>query len=211
MNNPTRVRCSQLHPVLSVSDVQETVAFYVDQLGFDEGFLWGDPPSIAGLNLDQVSLHVAQGTPTPTGCSVYFVVDDVDAIYERAQASAATIVYPVEEQEYGLRDFCVADNNGYHLHFGEHSRGAEEPLKIEREALDLRLEKRLLAVVRDLAASKGMDVNQMLEETLLHTFEPAPGGGVASPHTAATLKLIEQLKQKHGIDYDTHASYRFTE
>jgi hypothetical protein len=34
---------------------------------------------------------------------------------------------------------------------------------------------------------------------------------VASPHTRSQLQHIQQLKKKHGIDYDSHASYRFVE
>jgi hypothetical protein len=56
-----------------------------------------------------------------------------------------------------------------------------------------------------------MSLGEMFEETLLHTFEKVRGGGVASPHTEGTLSYIQTLKKKHGIDYDTHASYRFVE
>jgi hypothetical protein len=55
-----------------------------------------------------------------------------------------------------------------------------------------------------------MSVASCLEEILLHTCEPL-GDGVASPHTATTLRHIQALKTKHGIDYDCHASYRFVE
>jgi hypothetical protein len=55
-----------------------------------------------------------------------------------------------------------------------------------------------------------MSISSCLEETLLHTFEPI-GDNVASPHTKHTLRYIEELKRKHGIDYDTHGSYRFVE
>jgi hypothetical protein len=74
----------------------------------------------------------------------------------------------------------------------------------------VRLEKRLAAVLQDLAAFKHMSVSSCLEETLLHTFEPL-GDGVASPHTGTDLRHIQELKRKHGIDYDSHASYRFVE
>ncbi len=43
------------------------------------------------------------------------------------------------------------------------------------------------------------------EEMLLHTNE-----GV-EPHTKATLRHIKELREKHGIDYDSHGSYRFVE
>jgi hypothetical protein len=65
----------------------------------------------------------------------------------------------------------------------------------------------------DLAKHKNMTVGETLEEMLLHSFEKLPEGesGVASPHTDKTLAYIKELKKKHGIDYDCHASYRFTE
>jgi hypothetical protein len=40
---------------------------------------------------------------------------------------------------------------------------------------------------------------------LLHTNE-----GVG-PHTPSQLRYIKELKNKHGIDYDSHGSYRFSE
>lgn len=55
-----------------------------------------------------------------------------------------------------------------------------------------------------------MSLSSCLEETLLHTFEPL-GDGVAMPHTKADIRHIQALKQKHGLDYDCHASYRFVE
>ena len=74
----------------------------------------------------------------------------------------------------------------------------------------VRLEKRLAALLHDLAAYKRMSLSSCLEEILLHTNEPF-GDGVASPHTKAQLSHIQTLKHKHGIDYDSHGSYRFVE
>ena len=64
--------------------------------------------------------------------------------------------------------------------------------------------------LHDLAAHKRMTVSSLLEEILLHTNEPL-GDGVASPHTKAQLRHIQELKKKHGIDYDSHASYGWVE
>ena len=81
---------------------------------------------------------------------------------------------------------------------------------IERVDVPVRLEKRLAALLTDLATYKHMTLSSCLEEILLHTNEPL-GGGVASPHTKAQLRHIQELKKKHGIDYDSHGSYRFVE
>jgi hypothetical protein len=65
-------------------------------------------------------------------------------------------------------------------------------------------------LMHDLAERKNMTLTSCFEEILLHTCEPF-GNGVASPHTKSDLAYIQKLKEKHGIDYDCHASYRFSE
>jgi len=85
------------------------------------------------------------------------------------------------------------------------SLNAGPPIKIERVDVPVRLEKRLAGLLQDLAKHKRMTVTSCLEEMLLHTNE-----GVG-PHTRTTLQYIHELKKRHGIDYDCHASYRFIE
>jgi hypothetical protein len=109
------------------------------------------------------------------------------------------------DRPYGLRDYRVRDLHGYQLAFGHHLFNVGPRLEIERVDVPVRLEKRLAALVHDLAAHKRMSVNSCLEETLLHTLD-----GV-SPHTRSDLEYIKKLKLEHGIDYDSHASYRFVE
>jgi hypothetical protein len=99
----------------------------------------------------------------------------------------------------------VRDLYGYYLSFEHHLFNAGPPIKIERVDVSVRLEKRLAALLLDLAEHKRMSLNSCLEEMLLHTNE-----GVG-PHTQTTLKHIQELKKKHGIDYDSHGSYRFSE
>jgi len=162
------------------------------------------------VNLGQVQLFLERGTPNPKGCAVYFVVGNADDLYEFQRANGVEIVTPPGDRPYGLRDYRIRDLNGYELSFGHHLFNAGPPIKIEREEVPVRLEKRLAAVLRDLAEHKRMSLSSCLEETLLHTFEPV-GDGVAGPHTKGDLRYIQELKKKHGIDYDSHGSYRFVE
>lgn len=205
-----RVDCEQHHASLSVGDVLAAAEFYTAKLGFRLGFTWGDPPTIAGVNLDHVQIFLEQGTPNPSGCSVYFVVGDADELYEFQRANGVEIVDPPADRPWGIRDYRVRDLNGYVLIFGHPLLNAGPPIKIERVDVTVRLEKRLAALLHDLAEHKRMSLSSCLEETLLHTFEPF-GDSVASPHTQGTLRYIQELKAKHGIDYDSHGSYRFVE
>lgn len=215
MTNPAapQVDCEQLHPVLTVSDILTAVDFYTKKLGFKLAFTWGDPPTYAGVLLDCVQIFLQKGTPDPKGCSVCFMVGDADELYEFHRASGVEIVVPPGDRDYGIRDYTVRDLHGYLLTFGHRlpsSMAEGPPLKITRVDVPVRLEKRLAALLQDLAKHKRMSLASCLEEILLHTNEPL-GDGVASPHTKTTLRHIQELKRKHGIDYDCHASYRFVE
>lgn len=207
---PPAVDCEQQHPSFMVGDVAAAIEFYTTRLGFVNSFTYGEPPTMAGVNLGNVQMFLEKGVPAPQGASVYFVVGNADELYEFHRASGVEIVVPIDDREYGLRDYRVRDLNGYELSFGQNLFNAGPTIEIERVDVPVRLEKRLAALLVDLARYKRMSLSSCLEEILLHTNEPL-GDGVASPHTKSQLQHIQELKKKHGIDYDSHGSYRFIE
>ncbi len=203
---PPFVECDQVHAELAVSDLPAAIDFYTKKLGFKLAFTWGgDPPTFAGVNLGKVQMFLQKGMPSPQGCSVFFLVGDADQLYEFHRANGVEVAAEIADREYGIRDYAVRDLNGYYLSFGHHLFNSGPPIKIKRVDVPVRLEKRLAALLQDLAQHKRMTVNSCLEEMLLHTNE-----GVG-PHTQTTLRYIQELKKRHGIDYDSHASYRFVE
>jgi catechol 2,3-dioxygenase-like lactoylglutathione lyase family enzyme len=202
------VDCEQHHACLTVPDVAAAVDFYVTKLGFRLNFTDGD--RFAGVTLDRVQVFLERGTPAPGGTSVYFVIGNADELHDAHRRNGIEITVPPDDRAYGMRDYGVRDLNGYRLSFGQPIYTGGEPIEIERVDVPVRLEKRLAAALQDLARHKRMSLSSCLEETLLHTFEPL-GDGVASPHTKSDLRYIQELKRKHGIDYDSHGSYRFVE
>ena len=212
--DPTRpmpeVECEQHHAGLTVGDVREALTFYESRLGFRTALTDGDPPEFAGVNLGTQQIFLRKGSSGPNGGTVYFLVGDADALHEHHRSTGVEVAEPIDDRHYGIRDYTVRDPWGNYLTFGHRLLSAGPPLKIERVDVPVRLEKRLAALLHDLAEHKRMSVSSCLEEILLHTNEPL-GDGVASPHTQSTLAYIQKLKVKHGIDYDSHASYRWTE
>ena len=88
----------------------------------------------------------------------------------------------------------------------------EPQAAVERVQLGVRMEKRMVQVLKGLAEFKDMTLGQLLEEIVLHSFEAAPGyeGEMcASPHGKKSLAAIVDLKRIYGMNYDTHASYGF--
>jgi uncharacterized glyoxalase superfamily protein PhnB len=53
-------------------------------------------------------------------------LDDVDGLWQQLKHKT-TIVYPLENFFYGLREFAIRDNNGYLLQFGSE---IEDPSQI---------------------------------------------------------------------------------
>jgi catechol 2,3-dioxygenase-like lactoylglutathione lyase family enzyme len=204
-SGPIDIDCEQQHASLNAPDLAAAIEFYTAKLGFRVSFTWGDPPTMAGVNLGSVQMFLQHGQPHPSGCSVTFVVSDADALHDFQRANGVEIIVPIADRDYGIRDYRVRDLNGYELSFGQHLFNDGPPIDIERVDVPLRLETRLAALLTDLAAHKRMGLTGLMEETLLHTLE-----GVG-PHTKSDLRVIETLRQRHGIDYDSHGSYRFRE
>lgn len=109
--------------MMYTSDLEETVNFYVQHLGFTCTALepeWG----WASVQRDQIRImfskpnaHTYFEHPFFTG-SFYFNVNDVHALWEKLK-SDANVCYPIEDFEYGMREFAIYDNNGYLLQFGQ--------------------------------------------------------------------------------------------
>jgi hypothetical protein len=87
-------------------------------------------------------------------------------------------------------------------------------VKVERVQLGVRMEKRMVKVLKGLAEFDGVSLGQLLEKIVLHSFEPVEGEEgemAASPHGKKALEAIAGLKRIYGMDYDFHASHLFSE
>ena len=67
------------------------------------------------------------------------------------------------------------------------------PLEVERVQTGVRLEKRMLKVLKAIAEQKDMSLGDLLEGIVLHVFEGK------APFSQQTLKEIEQFKALYGM------------
>ncbi|MDH3196907.1 MAG: hypothetical protein OEO21_01570 [Candidatus Krumholzibacteria bacterium] len=77
-----------------------------------------------------------------------------------------------------------------------------EPIRVQRVQTGVRIEKRLLKVLKGLAEYLEMSLSDLLEGIALAAFEGR------SPFVASTLEKIEQLKAVYGMDFGAEASHR---
>ena len=115
------MRLTAVTPMLTVSDIDRTIQFYKDVLGFKcvnrvEGWAAlrnGEVEVMVRLPLECETIT----QPAFTG-SLYFKLDNVDELWEKTKDKTA-VVYPIENFFYGMREFAIRDNNGYMLQFGQ--------------------------------------------------------------------------------------------
>ena len=106
-------------PFLPVKDLEETVRYYKDELGFTDEWFWGNPPTDAGCHRDELSLLFNQNLALAErieGFELMMFVDDVDGIYaEFKDNPAIEITSPIKNEPWGIREFTIRDINGYFL------------------------------------------------------------------------------------------------
>lgn len=78
-------------------------------------------------------------------------------------------------------------------------------IAIERVQLGVRMEKRMVKVLKGLAEYLDLSLGDLLEGMVLHSFANTP------PFNPTIIKRIEQLKEVYGLNYDLQASHRLTE
>jgi hypothetical protein len=76
---------------------------------------------------------------------------------------------------------------------------------VERVQTGVRMEKRLVKVLKALAELKDLSLGDLLEGIVLHAFDGR------APFTAETLRQIAELKRVYGLDLDASASHRMIE
>jgi hypothetical protein len=86
----------------------------------------------------------------------------------------------------------------------DHSK--REPIVVERVQTGVRLEKRMLKVLKALAEQKDMTLGDLLEGIVLHAFE-----GKQLPFSQQTLKEIEQFKALYGMTLRASDSHNLKE
>lgn len=122
----------KLTPNLLVANVERSLAFYVDTLGFSRGMTVPDvsPFVFAAVTSGDVEIFLNDaatavteypafaGKPLGATCTMFIELEGVDALHDRLKSSV-TIAMPLVTQFYGMREFAILDPDGYVITFAE--------------------------------------------------------------------------------------------
>jgi uncharacterized glyoxalase superfamily protein PhnB len=122
----------KLTPNLLVLSVERSLAFYETLLGFTRGMTVPDasPFVFASVTAGGVEIFFNEATTAvkeypafankPIGATgtLFIEVEGVDALHDRLKSNVE-IVMPIVTQFYGMREFAIADPDGYIITFAE--------------------------------------------------------------------------------------------
>lgn len=116
--NPYVDPTEQLVTEIFVRDIKRSTAFY-RRLGFEVARDDGDFVELTWeghlLFLDE---RPEMGPPPDTvQANVRVMVPDVDRYWELAHELGARVLSPIRDKDYGLRDFAIADPDGFAVRF----------------------------------------------------------------------------------------------
>jgi uncharacterized glyoxalase superfamily protein PhnB len=125
----------KLTPNLIVANVERSLSFYVDVLGFERGMTVPEqsPFVFASVTSGGVEIFFNDaaaaikeytgfaGKPIGATGTMFIEVEGMDALHERL-ASRVKIVMPIVTQWYGSREFAFEDPDGYVITFAERTQ-----------------------------------------------------------------------------------------
>ena len=124
-----------LYPVLKYEDARAAIAFLERAFGFETHASYdGENGGVAHAELQLGDEYVMVGSTNEgeqrfnQGAgkqSLYVVVDDPDALHDRAKEAGATIERVLTDQDYGSREFTARDLEGNLWSFGTYRPSAD--------------------------------------------------------------------------------------
>jgi lactoylglutathione lyase len=128
----------KLTPNLLVADVERSLTFYVDVLGFSRGMTVPEQPPLVFGSVVSGSVEIFfneketgakeytefSGKPIGATGTMFIELEQIEALHERLK-SRVQIVKALVTQWYGVKEFAIADPDGYLITFAE--RVAADP------------------------------------------------------------------------------------
>jgi catechol 2,3-dioxygenase-like lactoylglutathione lyase family enzyme len=108
------LHCEGVVPILRVRDLQASVDYYVNVLGFKMDW---ETPAMVSVSRDRASLMLCEGHQGNPGTWVWIGVSDAQAFFDEFTAKGATVPLPPTNYQWAY-EFHLQDPDGHVLRFG---------------------------------------------------------------------------------------------
>lgn len=114
-SRPISVRFEGAQPILRVENMETSLRFYVDQLGFTSA-PWGNK-NFTSVNRDSAGIYLCCGDQGRGGAWVWVGVQDAEKLHEEFKARGVPIRMPPTNYSWAI-EFHAQDPDGNVLRFG---------------------------------------------------------------------------------------------
>lgn len=124
---PETLRLREISPSLTVNDLQASIAWYRDVMGFMVAETWEHEGKVAGVSLKAGNVYIslsqddwAKGRDRVKGegFRLYLTTgQDIDEIADAIKARGGKLASEPADQPWGARTFNLVDPDGYKLTF----------------------------------------------------------------------------------------------
>lgn len=122
---PETLRLRSMTPGFTVNDLEKSLAFYTDVLGFIVGERWTEGGKLLGvmlkagtceLGLSQDDWAKGRDRKKGEGVRIWFkTIMDLDALAARVKGAGVRLIEGPKDETWGARTFSLDDPDGYHL------------------------------------------------------------------------------------------------
>ena len=113
-------------PVIATDDIEKSISYYTEILGFLPDFKYGEPPVYAGVKSGDVEIYftlddklVRLYKENKLNPEIFIWVPNADNLFNIHLKKGAEIVEPVADRPWGARQYVIKEINGYHLKFAQ--------------------------------------------------------------------------------------------
>ena len=112
---PVTVRFENSQPILRVEDMNASLRFYVDKLGFANAS-WGSD-DFTSVNRDSAGIYLCRGDQGRGGAWIWIGVEDAEKLHDELKARGVAIRLPLTNHSWAL-EFQAEDPDGNVIRFG---------------------------------------------------------------------------------------------
>ena len=113
-------------PVIATDDIQKSITYYTQILGFEPDYVYGDPPVFAGVKSGDVEIYFSYDPDfsqlirdRKINPEIFIWITDASFVFQKHVNNGATIVEDISDRPWGARQYVLRDINNYHLKFAQ--------------------------------------------------------------------------------------------
>ena len=119
----------QIHstvPVVATDDIDKSISYYTDVLGFSLDFKHGEPVVYAGVKSGSAQIYFTYDPDLVNTIKeknlnpeIFIWTPDALRLFKEHVDKGAEIFEPISDRSWGARQYVVKEINGYHLKFSQ--------------------------------------------------------------------------------------------